>query len=257
VPRQVSPGQIEPKEGDLSTKLVNRASVLISALLLVAVVFTAYTAQQAIGSHEPANKGAAAGSDLDTVGQDSLLLSETMKVSSPEDLIISVTAECSILTALTTNNDNHTSTAFGAVRLRVEIDGREVPVSSDDGAGGDDDGEDDDNEIGEVTFCNRAYSRTVTDEEDNTPPDGIDEEDDYIRTRTANAFNWIALDTGVLYDSPLNGNNILTVELFADYDTDTAGEALAEAFVGSRTMVIEPIRLSIHEQAEPTGGAGS
>jgi hypothetical protein len=180
-----------------------------------------------------------------------------MKVSSPEDLIISVTAECSILTALTTNNDNPTSTAFGSVRLRVEVDGKEVPVSADDGSGGQDDADDDDDEIGEVTFCNRAYSRTVTDQEDNTPPDGQDEESDYIRTRTANAFNWIALDTGVLYDSPDNGNNIITVELFADYDTDTAGEALAEAFVGSRTMVIEPIRLSIHEQVGDDAGAGS
>ena len=237
-------------------EVLRKASTPLVAVLLAATLFVAYTAfNTANASHEPANKGAAAGSDVDTVGQDELLLSETMKVSSPEDLIVSVTAECSILTALTTNNDNPTSTAFGAVRLRVEIDGREVPVSAADGAGGQDDADDDDNEIGEVTFCNRAYSRTVTDEED--APDGQDEEDDYIRTRTANAFNWIALDTGVIYDSPVNGNNILTVELFADYDTDTAGEALAEAFVGSRTMVIEPIRLSIHEQVEPQGGAGS
>jgi hypothetical protein len=219
------------------------------------LVFSLAGVRDASASHEPANKGAAAGSDLDTVGQDELLLSETMRVSSPEDLIISVSAECSILTALTTNNDTPTSTAFGAVRLRVEVDGTEVPVSVDDGAGGEDDADDDDDEIGEVTFCNRAYSRTVTDGED--PADGIDEEDDYIRTRTANAFNWLALDTGVAYDSPVNGNNIITVELFADYDTDTAGEALAEAFVGSRTMIIEPIRLSIHEQVEPQGGEGS
>ena len=219
------------------------------------LVFSLAGLRDASASHEPANKGAAAGSDLDTIGQDQLLLSETMKVSSPEDLIVSVTAECSILTAITTNNDSENAFAFGSVRLRVEIDGKEVPVAVDDDATSEDDAADDNDEIGEVTFCNRAYERTVTDQED--PLDGVDEEDDYIRTRTANAFNWIALDTGVMYDDPANGNNILTIELFADYDTSTVGEAVAEAFVGSRTMVIEPIRLSIHEQVEPQGGAGS
>jgi hypothetical protein len=253
--RQKSRWNVSIEEGGM-LEVLRKASTPLVALLLAATLFVAYTAfNTANASHEPANKGAAAGSDLDTIGQDELLLSETMKVSSPEDLIVSVTAECSILTALTTNNDSLNSRAFGSVRLRVEIDGREVPVSVDDGAGGEDDGADDDDEIGEVTFCNRAYERTVADDE--SPADGVDSESDYIDTRTANAFNWIALDTGVIYDSPANGNNILTVNLFADYDTSTAGEAVAEAFVGSRTMVIEPIRLSIHEQVEPTGGEGS
>ena len=231
------------------------------------LVFSLAGVRDASAHHEPANKGAAAGSDLDTIGQDDLLLSETMRVSSPEDLVIQVTAECSILTELITGGSDDpgatdTATAFGSVRLRVEVDGKEVPVSANDGAGGADDAEDTeegttatDAEIGEVTFCNRAYSRTVTDEED--PQDGIDEEHDYIRTRTANAFNWLALDTGVIYDSPANGNNILTVELFADYDTSTVGDAVAQAFVGSRTMIIEPIRLSIHEQVQDEGGAGN
>ena len=237
-------------------EVLRKASTPLVAALLVVTLFVAYqAANTANAHHEPANKGAAAGSDLDTIGQDDLLLSETMKVSSPEDLIISVTAECSILTELTTNNDSLNSRAFGSVRLRVEVDGREVPVSANDGAGGADDAGDDDDEIGEVTFCNRAYERTVADEE--TPTDGVDEEHDYIDTRTANAFNWLALDTGVLYDSPANGNNIITVELFADYDTSTVGEAVAEAFVGSRTMIIEPIRLSIHEQVQPQGGVGN
>lgn len=239
-----------------------RRSVLtaLAGAMAAALLFSLATAYDAGASHEPANKGAAAGSDLDTIGQDDLLLSETMRVSSPEDLIIAVTAECSILTELITGGTGDqgatdSATAFGSVRLRVEIDGKEVPVSANDGTGGEDDAADDDDEIGEVTFCNRAYSRTVTDEED--PQDGLDEEHDYIDTRTANAFNWIALDTGVNYDSPANGNNIITVELFADYDVSTQGDAVADAFVGSRTMIIEPIKLSIHEQVGDDGGVGS
>lgn len=242
-------------------EVLRKASTPLVAALLVATLFVAYqAANTANATHEPANKGAAAGSDIDEVSDAAPILSETMKVSSPEDLIIQVTAECSILTQLTTNNDSLNSRAFGSVRLWVEIDGHRVPVSVDDTAvDGDDEDSDgaDASDIGEVTFCNRAYERTVEDQEDNTPPDGVDEESDYIDTRTANAFNWLALDTGFIYDEPFNGNNILTVKLFADYDTTTAGEALAEAFVGSRTMIIEPIKLSIHEQVQEQGGAGS
>jgi hypothetical protein len=210
---------------------------------------------EATASHEPANKVGAAGSDIDAVGDDSIVLSETVKVSSVQDLVLQLTSECSILTALTTNNDNLSSMAYGSVRMRIEIDGTPVAVATDESNSSEDDQADDDDEIGEVTFCNRTYSRTTTDEED--PSDGVDEEDDFIRTRTANAFNWLAIDVGKNYDDPANGNNIVEIVVFADYDTNTAGEALAEAFVGSRTLIAEPTHASVHEATEPAGGDGS
>lgn len=242
------------RQGRAKSALVPTIAGVAAVLLLTSLL--GVTLAQA--SHEPANKAAAAGSDIDQVDDSVAILSDTMRVSSPEDVIIAVTAECSILTALTTNNDSSNAFAFGSVRLWVELDGTRVPVSTNDTATDSDDEVEDDgdeSDIGEVTFCNRAYERTVTDEED--PSDGIDEEDDYIRTRTANAFNWLALDTGVNYDSPANGNNIIEVVLWADFDTSTVGEATADAFVGSRTMIIEPTRVSIHEAVEPTGGDGS
>lgn len=229
----------------MASSFARKLPTVLGALLLAATLFTAYTATTAQADHEPANKAGAVGSDVDTVGDDTALLTETMRVSSPEDLIIQVTAECSILTALTTNNDSANAYAYGSVRLWVTIDGTPVPVTATPGQGADDD-EDDDDGVGEVTFCNRAYERTVTDGED--PADGIDEEEDYIRTRTANAFNWLAFDTGVAYDSPENGNNVIEVTLWGDFDTTTVGEAVAEAFVGSRTMIIEPTKVSNHEQ---------
>ena len=231
--------------------LVTMIAGAIAALLVVSLVGV----KTAEATHTPANKAAAAGSDIDEISDAEPILSETFRVSSPEDIIIQVTSECSILTALTTNNDSANAYAFGSVRLWVEIDGKRVPVSTDDtGEDADDEVVDagDPSDIGEVTFCNRAYERTVTDEED--PLDGIDEESDYIRTRTANGFNWLALDTGSFYDDvELNGNNIITVELWADYDvaTDPATHAQAEAFVGSRTMIIEPTKVSNHEQVAP------
>lgn len=231
----------------ITQRWLTASFAVIAAALMIALV----TAPSADAGHEPANKVAAAGSDIDTVGQDSIILAETVRVSSTQDLVLQLSAECSILTALTTNNDNPTSTAEGSVRMRIEIDGVPVAVATDDATGGADDAADDDNEVGEVTFCNRAYSRTVTDQEDNTPPDGQDEEDDFIRTRTANAFNWLATDIGFNYDNPSNGNNIVEIVVFADYDTDTAGEATAEAFVGSRTLIAEPTNASVHTTVDP------
>ena len=225
---------------------------VIAAALMIALV----TAPSADAGHEPAQKVAATGSDIDTVGQDDIVLQEQVRVSSTQDLVLQLTSECSILTELTTGPDEEAGAsdnamAFGAVRMRIEIDGTPVAVASDDDASSEDDAADDDNEIGEVTFCNRTYERTVTDGED--PQDGIDEEHDYIRTRTANAFNWLATDIGFNYDDPANGNNIVDIVVYADYDVSTAGDAVADAFIGSRTLIAEPTNASTHETVDPAG----
>ena len=218
--------------------------------------------------HEPANKFAAAGAVTQDVDPDTdhVILSETMKVSTPFDLALSATAECSILTYLNSaaNSSGVASSAEGRVELWVEIDNEAVPVQT-----GDVDpatpGVQNDN--GEVTFCNRKYERTITDAE--TLPDGIDSERDFIRTRNANAFNWFALNVGSEYDKPDvpagAGNNIVLVELHAEYtDTEpcnettaTAQEDCSRAYVGKRTLIAEPTNASIHEQVEPGPGAGS
>ena len=218
------------------------------------MVFAAIGVQGAFASHEPAQKVAAAGSDIDTVGEDSVVLSEQVRVSSTQDLVLQLAAECSILTELTTGPSEtggatDTAQSTGTVRMRIEIDGVPVAVASDDAEGGEDDADDDDDEVGEVTFCNRTYHRTVSDGENDD--DGLDEEHDFIRTRTANAFNWLATDIGFNYDDPANGNNIVDIVVFADYDTEVIGDAVAEAFIGSRTLIAEPTNASVHEEVEP------
>ena len=250
----------------MASSLKRTLFTMLCGAMAAFLVFSLAGVREAGAAHEPANKGAAAGSDIDRITDDEPILSETMKVSSPEDVIIAVTAECSILTQLATNNNNPSSTSYGSVRLWVTIDGKRVPVSTDDAAvdpeenpppGVTDPDASDASDIGEITFCNRTYHRTVEDRENDM--DGVDAERDYIRTRTANAFNWLALDTGVNYDDvALNGNNILTVQLWADFDEAVAGHPLnmADAFVGSRTMIIEPIRLSIHEQVNEDDAGG-
>ena len=238
-------------QNSIANRLLAVFAILMAGLMIVLV-----TTPTADAGHESANKVAAAGSDIENVEDDSVVLSETVRVSSTEDLVLQLTAECSILTHLVTNNDSPSARAFGSVRMRVEIDGIPVAVATDDTAGsGEDDQADDDSEIGEVTFCNRAYQRTVTDQED--PEDGIDEEDDFIDTRTANAFNWLATDVGFNYDA--DGDNVVTIEVIADYDTEAEGAegTLAEAYIGSRTLIAEPTNASVHEAVEPQGGAGS
>jgi len=219
-------------------------------------------------SHRPSN-------DMDTVGNDGeeVVLSQNMSVSDTADLILQATSECSILTSLYTAggpgtpadpNDPRKSEldgAFGQVEMWITLDGKRVPVGEGDTTGA---GE------GEVVFCNRAYARRVTDAED--LEDGIDTEDDFIRTRTANAFNWMAFNVG--RDQSNGGydadhDNDLLMELHARYTTTTTdeveescgtrqldsalepyGKTCAEAFVGSRTLIAEVVHAINNEQTD-------
>jgi hypothetical protein len=216
--------------------VMQRFATLVVGMALVAAFLGAYSNTKAGADHEPANKVAAAGSSTEKFDDATPVLSETIKASSGADLILSLTAECSIITELSTGgNGPDTSEAMGSVTMWITIDDKVVPVSSDD-------------EDGKVTFCKRVYGRSVSD----TEGDGdVDSEDDYIRTKTANGFNWLALDTGFIYDDPANGNNILEIVVWADYETSEAGEAVADAFVGKRTLIAEPTNASVHESVDP------
>src|SRR5688500_8625618 len=139
------------------------------AIIAAAAVAIGLTANFAIADHEPADKAAATASDIDRVDAPAdrdLLLQETMRVSSVSDLILQTTAECSILTSLYTQGGEDTASehdgSFGQVKLWIEIDGKRVPVSTNDGETNEQGDTDDE---GEVVFCNRAYQRTVTDNE--------------------------------------------------------------------------------------------
>lgn len=217
----------------------SRRSLAAVAAGLIAIVGILSYAEQALAEGGPANKVAAVGTQTEHFDDATPVLEEQLKVSSPADLILSLTAECSIITELTTGGESpDSSSAEGQVEMWITIDGTPVPVSSTEG------------DDGGVVFCNRAYGRSVED----TEGDGdVDSEDDYIRTRTATAFNWLALDTGFAYDSLENGQNILDVVVWADYTASTEGEAVADAWVGARSLIIEPTNAAVNES---TGVAG-
>ena len=193
--------------------------------------------QLSFGGGTPANKAVASGSTLVAFapGTGVSLLTATMKTSAPTDLFIQVNLECSILTQLTTGGDHSaTSTATGDIRAWVEVDGRIVPINSVSTPGhpapaaG--------TEIDKVTFCNRSYSRSITDTENNGDnPDGTDTQSDYISTKSAHSFGWVRLNAG-------SGTHSIVVK--ADMTVETAGDAVSEAYVGNRTMMISPEKMA-------------
>ena len=229
--------------------VLRKTATPLVALLLAATLFVAYSAgSTATATHMPADKIAASGSTVRSIAVNGseVLLRETMKVASPTDLIISFTAECSILTNIATQG-NGTSSARGNVDVQVKIDGQPVPVQ--DSTFGTPQGDDN----GNVTLCNRLHRQTTLNFNDDSTDDEIQQ---YQETKQANGFNWISINPAQ-YDA--GSDNILNIEVVGTFathavsDTGAAGVAFAEAFVGNRTLVIEPVKLSVHEDTSRDG----
>lgn len=210
---------------------------------IAAGVAGGYLASQglAAGSGMPANKAVAAGSKVKSIAVNGVeeLMSATFKTSKPEDLLITISAECSILTDVVIPGSadpgaTQTASARGAVRIWAVLDGKIVPIEdvsappqnpADNGNGTDAD---------KVTFCDRLHQRTVTDMED--PQDGIDGSRDYQDTKSANAFSWVRLNAG-------SGPH--TLKVFGEFTTTATGAGSnAAAYVGNRSLIIEPTKLA-------------
>lgn len=257
----------------MQTRVIRGVPTILVALLLIAVMFTAYTAQQAFADHQPADKVALAGSAprIFAPGERVPLLHEQFRVSSPTDLIIEFDAECGIVTSTTTGDDSDggpeeqfdEDESEGRVVVWAEVDGRPVPVATDDingpgrvvlchrnqyqatyeseeqenpecrdvtvtaPTGADVDFEDDDGDgvpdRGHVTCCSNEEI-TVHEGSDDTCDDGLDEHSLYQSTRVANGFSWLALNGGTFYDDPANGQNILDVVIYGDLEAWCASD---------------------------------
>src|SRR5688572_23511532 len=101
------------------------AFIVLATLFVTSALLVTYVAPRADADHEPANKVAAAGSEVEVFepGETVPVLSERVKMSGPTDLILSATAECDILTELTTGGGAADEAgAFGQVRMWITID---------------------------------------------------------------------------------------------------------------------------------------
>lgn len=228
--------------------VLSRRKVVAGALAAAVGVTVPVAIAAENGGGTPANKAVAAGSTRVemTPGTEVPLLSASFRTSKPSDLLMQVSLECSLFTALTTDNTTDSSMARSFVRAWLEIDEKIVPITSSseppqDGATPAEGGEGD-----KVTFCDREYSRTVTDAED--PLDGIDTEEDYLRTKSSHSFTWVQQNAG---------SGIHDVVLKAEIFTDTAGTATAEAIVGNRTLVIEPTKMANNAEIAENGTSTS
>jgi hypothetical protein len=215
-------------------------------LLLAAILFTAYTAQPSDAAGIPANKVAASGSTVEKLNAegDTLLLSETVKINNPTDLILGVTAECAIVTQVTNGANGETERAFGEVKVYVTIDGVPVPVAEDD------------TDEGRVVFCNRAQEQEWTDTATTAPGGGDDSDDElrqYLSSRNANGFNWMALNVGTEYPGTPAGSNIHEIKVWAEWTVDATAQGLASAAVGNRTLILEPVKAAHYEVVTDLG----
>jgi len=198
-------------------------SLLGAALVAVALFVTGAFA----GSGTPANKVTAAGKTTVVMAPQTgaTILSATMSTSKPTDLILQVTLECSILTTVE-NTGTSTASAFGQVRIWVEVDGQIVPVQSissppqDTPPAG--------NNSDKAVFCERTHTVTFM------PTSQLDTIRQYQATKSANAFNWLRQNVG-------SGTHTIAVK--ADLASN-ATSGTAEAIVGNRTLIVEPTKMA-------------
>jgi hypothetical protein len=228
----------------------SRRAVMAGTAVAVIGVAVPVTLAATTSSAQPADKAVAAGSHVQTVTPNGevKILSATFKTSKPEDLLISVSAECSILTDVViagnpTPGAKDNQSASGDVRVYLTLDGKVVPITDtsappqDPSANGNGDKVKD-----SATFCDRVFRRTVGDSEN--PQNGIDSSEDYLSTKSANAFNWVRLNSGA-------GDHELDV--WADFTTDATSNSNADAYIGNRTLIVEPTRLANNAVISDTG----
>jgi hypothetical protein len=182
-----------------------------------------------VSAGTPADKVTVAGSSVSVMNPNTTVtvLQATMKTSAPEDLILQLTAECSIVTSVTATSNGATATGSGEVDMQVKIDGIPVAVvtmPSQQNAQKPGIPQDD----GRVVFCNRVFSMTIT-----TVGSSTDTITTYEKTKATNAFNWAAFNVGQ------SANHVITVE--ATFSTSDSSQ---QAVIGNRTLIVQPTSLA-------------
>lgn len=209
-----------------------RSRIMAFVGLFLLVIFIAHVP---VSAQEPSNKPAAmiARGDITFVnnGQTVEILSEIVKTSKPTDLILSVTAESSIITDVTTTG-NDDQFARGQLEVYIEIDGQVVTPPANPlppGPGNPPQGD-----TGAVVFANQRYQRITMLGTDDTN----DTIQTFLETRHAAGFNWMALNVG---------SATHTIKVFARYTQQNSAAGNATGVIGNRSLVVHPVKSARNE----------
>lgn len=218
----------------------------LAVVVVLAVGSGAFVGGQAIAgsntnSGQPADKMVALGSKRVVFTGQETIMRGIMHTAKPTDVMFHVSLECSLFTKLLTNNTDTSATANAHIEVWVEVDDQIVAIEqvstppqnpTAPGTAAD-----------KVTFCDRTYHRTVSDNEN--PLDGVDTTDDYIETKSSHSFNWVKMNMG-------SGDH--KIEVVANVSTTTDGtNATAEAEIGNRTLIAEPTKMANDAIISETG----
>jgi len=233
----------------MQTVTTRKTWQVATAVLLAALLFMSWTAQQASANHQPADKPFASAAKLTkfTSGSNVTLLTATVKNSKPADMMLLLSMECSIVTDViipgsTTGGTTQTSSARGQIRTWIEIDNQTVPIVSSSSPPQTPVPGTPNSEDGKVTMCDRLHERTVKDTE--SPQNGIDYSKDYQDTKSSNAFNWVRLNMG---------SGIHTITVKADFIYTATGTSTASGYVGARSLVGIPGKFANDATISETG----
>ncbi len=254
---QTVPAGVDDAYGNGARMLsLSRRAVVATGLVAAIAAAVPATLAATTSSAQPADKAVAAGStmqDLAPSATGTQIMQATFKTSKPEDLLMSVSLECSIMTdVFVPGADPMTGTstgeAAGAIKvwLTIDSDTTIVPITDTSAPPQDPSQQRTGGEADKVTFCDRDHRVTVTDTE--TTKDGTDALDEYQFTKSANDFNWVRLNAG-------SGTH--TVKVWAEFipadpndtqnvpgSTANTNGSTAQGFVGNRTLIIEPTKLA-------------
>jgi hypothetical protein len=243
--------------------LSRRTVIATSMLAAIGVAVPATLAATSGSQAQPANKAVAAGGHLQVLDPKTPVpvLTASLKTSKPEDLLLNVSFECSIITDVLVNGTGPstdpntpataTAEASGAIRAWLTIDGDSniIPIQDTSAPPQDPSQQAKGGEADKVTFCDRDNKITITDKEQ--PADGTDQLENYESTKSANAFNWVRLNAG-------SGDH--TIKLWVEFDQpaqDAQGpnsaDSTSHGYVGNRTLVIEPTKLANNAVIADTG----
>jgi hypothetical protein len=247
--------------GSILAPARRRLAVVVAAAVALLAALAVWQLQHAGAATSPADKIGIAAGDLQIINQNQqpnansaqtvTLFDSVFKTSTPTDLLINVSAECGLYTAVSGkgggSGSTSSSSATGIVTIWLELDGNPVATtltgSTPAGSFGDPNASPPTTGNGPVVFCNRALTM-------NTANLGLDQLISlFMNTRSANAFQWFSLNVG-------NGNHELQVKATLEADTASSGTnggsgstldpvtPAASALIGQRTLTITPVHLA-------------